>query len=87
MKLSDDRLPMTVISGYLGAGKTTLINRLLSEDHGLRLLVMVNDFGSVNIDADLLVSGDEDTMTLTNGSDMAKLLLYVTVHITIRTGT
>jgi G3E family GTPase len=67
MNLTDDRLPMTVISGYLGAGKTTLINRLLSEDHGLRLLVMVNDFGSVNIDAGLLVSADEDTMTLTNG--------------------
>ncbi len=65
--LRDDRLPMTVISGYLGAGKTTLINRLLSEDHGLRLMVMVNDFGAVNIDADLLVSADEDTLTLTNG--------------------
>jgi len=65
--MKDDRLPMTVISGYLGAGKTTLINRLLSEDHGLRLLVMVNDFGAVNIDADLLVSAEEDTLTLTNG--------------------
>jgi G3E family GTPase len=67
MNLTDDRLPMTVISGYLGAGKTTLINRLLSEDHGLRLLVMVNDFGAVNIDADLLVSADDDTLTLSNG--------------------
>jgi len=65
--MRDDRLPMTVISGYLGAGKTTLINRLLSEDHGARLLVLVNDFGSVNIDAGLLVSADEDTLTLTNG--------------------
>lgn len=61
------RLPLTVISGYLGAGKTTLINRLLREDHGLRLLVMVNDFGAINIDADLLAEAGEDTMTLTNG--------------------
>lgn len=61
------RLPLTVISGYLGAGKTTLINRLLAEDHGLRLLVMVNDFGAINIDADLLDSRTEDTLTLSNG--------------------
>ncbi len=61
------KLPMTVVAGYLGAGKTTLINRLLAEDHGLRLLVMVNDFGAINIDADLLESRDEDTLTLTNG--------------------
>lgn len=65
--MKDDRLPMTVISGYLGAGKTTLINRLLAEDHGLRLMVMVNDFGSINIDAALLQSADEDTLALTNG--------------------
>ncbi|MDA7429378.1 GTP-binding protein [Primorskyibacter aestuariivivens] len=60
-------LPMTVIAGYLGAGKTTLINRLLAEDHGLRLMVMVNDFGAINIDKALLASSDEDTLTLTNG--------------------
>lgn len=60
-------LPLTVIAGYLGAGKTTLINRLLAEDHGLKLLVMVNDFGAINIDAELLASADEDTIALTNG--------------------
>ena len=48
------QLPLTVIAGYLGAGKTTLINRLLAEDHGLRLVVLVNDFGAINIDADLV---------------------------------
>ncbi|WP_235857912.1 CobW family GTP-binding protein [Marimonas lutisalis] len=62
-----DKLPLTVIGGYLGAGKTTLINRLLSEAHGRRVMVMVNDFGAVNIDADLLKSAGEDTIELTNG--------------------
>lgn len=61
------RLPLTVIGGYLGAGKTTLINRLLAADHGLRIVVLVNDFGAINIDAALLQSADEDTLTLTNG--------------------
>lgn len=60
-------LPLSVIGGYLGAGKTTLINRLLSEDHGLRILVLVNDFGAINIDATLLISADEDTIELANG--------------------
>ena len=61
------RLPLTVIAGYLGAGKTTLINRLLAEPHGARLMVLVNDFGAINIDAELLESADEDTFTLSNG--------------------
>ncbi len=60
-------LPVTVIAGFLGAGKTTLINRLLAEDHGLRLMIIVNDFGAINIDADLLDSAEEDTIALTNG--------------------
>ena len=60
-------LPLTVIGGYLGAGKTTLINRVLAGDHGLRLMVMVNDFGTINIDAELLASATEDRMELTNG--------------------
>lgn len=60
-------LPMTVIGGYLGSGKTTLINQILKAPHGRRLMVMVNDFGAINIDADLLHSVKEDTLTLTNG--------------------
>ena len=65
--MSSQRLPLTVISGYLGAGKTTLINRLLAEDHSLRLMIMVNDFGAIDIDAALLTSRDEDTLTFANG--------------------
>ena len=62
-----DRVPVTVIGGYLGAGKTTLINRLLAGDHGLRLAVLVNDFGAINIDADLIADHDGQTLALTNG--------------------
>ena len=62
-----NQLPMTVFGGYLGAGKTTLINRILSADHGLRIMVLVNDFGAINIDASLLISANEDTIELANG--------------------
>ncbi len=61
------RLPLTVIGGYLGAGKTTLLNRLLAEDHGQRVMVMVNDFGAINIDASLIERAEGDTISLTNG--------------------
>lgn len=60
-------LPVTIVSGYLGAGKTTLINRLLAEDHGLRLVVIVNDFGAINVDSDLLDNAKGETIALTNG--------------------
>jgi G3E family GTPase len=60
-------IPVTVIGGYLGAGKTTLLNRMLAGAHGLRLAVLVNDFGSVNIDAALIESRDGETISLTNG--------------------
>lgn len=61
------RLPLTVIGGYLGAGKTTLINRLLAEDHGQKVLVMVNDFGAINIDATLIAKASDDMVELSNG--------------------
>ena len=62
-----NRLPVTIVSGYLGAGKTTLINRLLAEDHGLKLAVIVNDFGAVNIDDTLIQDTDGGKIALTNG--------------------
>lgn len=61
------RIPVTIIGGYLGAGKTTLINRLLCEDHGLAIAVIVNDFGAINIDAELIENADGQTIALTNG--------------------
>jgi G3E family GTPase len=60
-------LPFTVIGGYLGAGKTTLMNNLLSQTAGLRAAVLVNDFGEINIDAQLIASHDGDTISLANG--------------------
>ena len=60
-------IPVTVIGGYLGSGKTTLLNALLRRDHGRRLVVLVNDFGSINIDADLIVAHGGDTISLANG--------------------
>jgi G3E family GTPase len=60
-------VPVTIVGGYLGAGKTTLLNQLLAADHGRRLAVLVNDFGAVNIDADLIAAHDGDTIALQNG--------------------
>ncbi len=61
------RIPVTVIGGYLGAGKTTLINRLLADGHGRRLAVLVNDFGALDIDARLITAHKGDTINLANG--------------------
>jgi G3E family GTPase len=65
--MSETRLPFTVIGGYLGAGKTTLLNHLLADAIGLRIAVLVNDFGSLNIDAALVRSHAGDTIELANG--------------------
>jgi G3E family GTPase len=61
------RIPVTVLTGYLGAGKTTLLNRILSEPHGRRYAVIVNEFGEVGIDNDLIVSADEELFEMNNG--------------------
>lgn len=59
--------PVTVLTGYLGAGKTTLLNRILTEPHGKEFAVIVNEFGEVGIDNDLIVESDEDVFEMNNG--------------------
>ena len=60
-------IPVTVLTGYLGAGKTTLLNRILTEDHGKKYAVIVNEFGEVGIDNDLVVDTDEEIFEMNNG--------------------
>jgi G3E family GTPase len=61
------KTPVTVLTGYLGAGKTTLLNRILTEDHGKRYAVIVNEFGEVGIDNELIVGADEEVFEMNNG--------------------
>ncbi|MGQ3296783.1 CobW family GTP-binding protein [Reyranella sp.] len=65
--MSGARLPVTVIGGYLGTGKTTLVNRLLRAADGQKLAVLVNDFGATPIDRDLIVSSNGDTLEISGG--------------------
>ena len=62
-----DKVPVTVLTGYLGAGKTTLLNRILSEPHGQKYAVIVNEFGEIGIDNDLVVGADEEVFEMNNG--------------------
>ena len=64
---SSEKIPVTVLTGYLGAGKTTLLNRILCEPHGKRYAVIVNEFGELGIDNDLVVGADEEVFEMNNG--------------------
>ncbi|MEL6232556.1 MAG: GTP-binding protein, partial [Cyanobacteria bacterium J06627_3] len=61
------KIPVTVLTGYLGAGKTTLLNRILNEEHGKRIAVIVNEFGDVGIDHQLIIDADEEIFEMNNG--------------------
>ena len=62
-----DKIPVTVLTGYLGAGKTTLLNRILTENHGKQYAVIVNEFGEIGIDNELVVGADEEVFEMNNG--------------------
>jgi G3E family GTPase len=64
---ASEKIPVTVLTGYLGAGKTTLLNRILSEPHGKKYAVIVNEFGEIGIDNDIVVGADEEVFEMNNG--------------------
>jgi G3E family GTPase len=66
-QVTAEKVPVTVLTGYLGAGKTTLLNRILSEPHGKKYAVIVNEFGEIGIDNDLVVGVDEEVFEMNNG--------------------
>jgi G3E family GTPase len=67
MSDANSPVPVTVLTGYLGAGKTTLLNRILSEDHGKKFAVVINEFGELGVDNDLVVDADEEVFEMNNG--------------------
>lgn len=62
-----DSVPVTVLTGYLGAGKTTLLNRILTHEHGKKVAVIINEFGEVGIDNQLVIDTDEEIFEMNNG--------------------
>ena len=63
----ETRLPVTVITGFLGSGKTTLVNHMLANQHGLKIGVIVNEIGEIGIDGELIIATDDDMVELSNG--------------------
>ena len=65
--MPEAKVPVTVLTGFLGAGKTTLLNWILTQQHGQRMAVIVNEFGEIGIDQDLIFNADEEIIEMNNG--------------------
>ena len=81
------RASVIIVTGFLGAGKTTLVNRILTGDHGRRIAVIVNEFGEVGIDHHLLIASDQEVIQMNNGciccsvrGDLLRSLFELTAH-------
>src|SRR6201986_2634723 len=74
MSDTTSQVPVTVLTGYLGAGKTTLLNRILTEQHGRKYAVVINEFGELGVDNDLVVDTDEEVFEMNNGCICCTLL-------------
>ncbi len=82
-----ERVPVTLLAGFLGSGKTTLANRILTEQHNQRIAVIVNEFGDVGIDGSLVVGVEDNIVELSNGclcctvrGDLAETLLFLLIR-------
>lgn len=67
MPLTKKKIPVTILTGYLGAGKTTLLNRILTEKHNQKIAVIVNEYGEIGIDNQLVVDSEEEILEMNNG--------------------
>ena len=60
--ITEQKIPVTILTGFLGSGKTTLLNRILSEEHGKRIAVIENEYGEVGIDQGLVINADNEVL-------------------------